>query len=124
MDRQKSNGILTGHNLVSLIGDISPQDHDDLTHCTQIATKSADMLCSRFVDSAKWLHEYVSTLNFLGWSVFEDAIVTRTRYDISKSVAEFLIQSAQRMRDTRQGNAMIDTLEALKTDKPALHSLD
>ncbi|WP_256590895.1 MULTISPECIES: hypothetical protein [unclassified Pseudomonas] len=124
MDRQTLNGILTGHNLVSCIGDISPQDYDDLTHCTQLATKSADMICSRFVDSAKWLHEYVNTLNFLGWSVFEDAVTTRTRYNISKSVAEFLIQSAQRMRDSRQGNAMIDTLDVLQPDKPALHSLD
>ncbi|WP_160108988.1 hypothetical protein [Pseudomonas izuensis] len=124
MDREIPNGILTGPNLVSCIGDLSSQDYDDLGHCTQIATRSADMLCSRFTDSTKWLHEYVVTLDFFGWSVFEDAITTRTRHALSTNVAEFLVQSAQRMQDTRQGNAMIDTLDALKPQKPALYSLD
>lgn len=117
-------GVLTGHSLTSCIDELSPQDYEDLTDCTQMATKSADMLCSRFTDSSKWLHEYVNTLDFLGWSVFEDAIFTRTRSVISHSVAHFLVQSAEGMRDSRQGNAMIDTLDALKPDKPALFSLD
>lgn len=119
-----STGLLTGPNLVSCIGELSPRDYDDFSHCTEIATKSADMVSSRFANSETWLNEYISTLNFFGWSVFQDAITTRTRYDVSKSVAEFLVQSAQRMQDTRQGNAMIDTLDTLKPDQPALFSLD
>ncbi|MGE8068282.1 hypothetical protein [Pseudomonas sp. NPDC089569] len=124
MNREHPAGILTGPNLVSCIDELSPQDHDDMTHCTQIATRSADLLCGRFVDSAKWLNEYVSTLNFLGWSVFQDTIFTRTRHDLPESVADFLVRSAQGMHDARQGNAMIDTLDALKPDRPALYSLD
>lgn len=124
MDSKNSNGILTGNSLVSCIDELSPQDYLDLSHCTQIATKSADMAGSRFADSAAWLNEYVATLHFFGWSVFQDVIQTRTRYDVSKSVAQYLITSAHGMHDTRQGNAMIDTLDALKPDTPALYSLD
>ena len=124
MSKNSLSGALTGHSLTSCIDELSPQDHKDLTDCTQIATKSADMLCSRFTDSSTWLHEYVNTLDFLGWSVFENAIFTRTRSVISQSVAHFLVQSAEGMRDSRQGNAMIDTLDALKPDKSALLSLD
>lgn len=124
MDSKNSNGILTGHSLVSCIDELSPQDYLDLTHCTQIATKSADRVASRFANSTAWLDEYVSTLNFFGWAVFQDAIQTRTRYDVSQSVADYLVRSAHGMHDTRQGNAMIDTLDALKPDKPALYSLD
>jgi len=124
MSKNSLSGVLTGHSLTSCIDELSLQDHKDLTDCTQIATKSADMLCSRFTDSSTWLHEYVNTLDFLGWSVFEDAIFTRTRSVISQSVAHFLVQSAEGMRDSRQGNAMIDTLDALKPDKSALFSLD
>jgi len=124
MNNEKPPGLLTGHSLVSCIGDLSLQDHDDLTDCTQIATRSADMVYSRFLDSTEWLDEYVSTLHFLGWSVFQDAIVTRKRSGLSRSVADFLVQSAQAMPDTRQGNAMIDTLDALKYNEPALLSLD
>lgn len=124
MVMDKPSGILTGPNLISCISELSPADYDDFTFCTQIATHSADLVSSRFTDSEKWLHEYVVTLNFFGWSVFQDAIFTRTRYDISTSIADFLVQSAQRMPDSRQGNAMIDTLDALKPDNPAIASLD
>jgi len=124
MDSHTPNGLLTGPNLVSCIGELSPQDYNDFIHCTQIATTSADMLASRFTDSAKWLNEYVSTLSFFGWVVFQDAILTRTRHDLSSSVAQFLIKSAHGMQDSRQANAMIDTLDALKPDQPALCSLD
>lgn len=124
MNNRNFTGILTGPNLLSCIEEMSLADHDDLTHCTQIATQSADRVCSRFVDSTKWLEEYVTTLNFFGWSVFQDAIFTRTRHDVLRSVADFLVESAEKMSDRRQGNAMIDTLDALKPDKPALLSLD
>ncbi|MFM9485052.1 hypothetical protein [Pseudomonas monachiensis] len=124
MATNKTAGMLTGNSLTSHIGEFSLQDYENLTQCTQIATKSADMLCSRFADPSKWLNEYVNTLDFIGWSVFEDAIFTRTRSVISHSIADFLVQSAQGMKDSRQGNAMIDTLDALKPDKPAMFSLD
>lgn len=124
MDNKTPAGRLTGPNLISCIGELSLQDVDDLTHCTQIATRSADMLCSRFANSSQWLNEYVKALNFLGWSVFDNSITTRIRHDVSNSVADFLVQRAQAMPDTRQGNAMIDTLDALKPDQPALHSPD
>jgi hypothetical protein len=124
MDREKPAGILTAHNIISCIDELSLQDYDDFTHCTQIATRSADMVSSRVVNSNAWLNEYITTLDFLGWSVYQDAIFTRTQHDISKSIADFLVQSAQAMPDARQGNAMIDTLDALKPDKPALYSLN
>jgi hypothetical protein len=124
MNNNNFSGVLTGPNLLSCMDDMSLADHDHLTHCTQIATLSADTACSRFVDSTKWLNEYVNTLDFLGWSVFQDAIFTRTRHDVLRSVADFLVESAGKMPDRRQGNAMIDTLDALKPDKPALLSLD
>ena len=124
MNNENPPGLLTGHSLVSCMGDLSLQDHDNLTDSTQIATRSADMVYSRFLDSTQWLDEYVSTLHFLGWSVFQDAIVTRKRSGLSRSVADFLVQSAQAMPDTRQGNAMIDTLDGLKHNEPALLSLD
>jgi hypothetical protein len=104
--------------------DLSLQEHDDLTHCTQIATRSADMVSRRFDPSTKWLHEYMTTMNFLGWVVYQDAIFTRTTHIVSESVASFLVASAQGMRNALQGNAMIDTLDALKPDKPAMLSLD
>jgi hypothetical protein len=124
MRNEKPIGTLTGPNLISCVEELALQDYDDLTHSTELATRSADRVISRTVDSAKWLDEYVSTLNFLGWSVFQDAIFTRTRHDLSRSVADFLVQSAQAMPDARQGNAMIDLLEALKPNKPAQLSLD
>ncbi|MCK1793301.1 hypothetical protein [Pseudomonas violetae] len=124
MTNGKPSGLLTGPNLVSCIGELSLQDYDDLTHSTQLATRSADLGYSRFLDSAEWLDEYVSTLKFLGWSVYEDAIFTRTRHWVEKTVADFLVASTQAMPDTRQGNAMIDTLDALKRDEPAKTSLD
>ena len=124
MNIEKPNGILTAHNLVSCTEELSLQDYDDFAHCTQIATQSADMVGSRFADSTTWLNEYITTLNFFGWSVYQDAIFTRTKHSVSKSIADFLVQSAQSMPDSQQGNAMIDTLDALKPNQPALLSLD
>lgn len=124
MTKGKPSGLLTGPNLVSCISELSLEDYDALTHSTQLATRSADLGFSRFLDSAEWMNEYVSTLKFLGWLVFQDSIFTRTRHWVDKTVADFLVSSAQAMPDTRQGNAMIDTLDALKCDEPAKDSLD
>ena len=124
MNNMTPPGILTGPNLISCIGELSLQDSNDLTHSTQIATNSADRVGSRYANSSKWLDEYVSTLDFLGWSVFDGAIFTRTRHTVSSSVADILVQSAERMQDRRQANAMIDTLDALRPDQPAIYSLD
>lgn len=66
-------GTLTGPNLISCISELSPYDYDDFTSCTQIATHSADLVGSRFTDSAKWLDEYVVTLNFLAGLSFRTA---------------------------------------------------
>lgn len=124
MSIQKPSGIITGPNLISCISEISLQDHDNLTHCTQIATHSADLSAKRYVEADKWLDEYVKTMNFLGWSVYQDAIFTRTRHDVSDSVAQFLILNTAAIPDAPQRNALIDTLDALKYDKPAMLSLD
>lgn len=124
MPIQKPSGITTGPNLISCISELSLQDHDNLTHCTQIATQSADLIARRHVDAQKWLDEYVTTMVYLGWSAFEDAIFTRTRHDVPNSVAEFLIQKTEALADAPQRNALIDTLDALKYDNPALLSLD
>ncbi|WP_339523073.1 hypothetical protein [Pseudomonas sp. EL_65y_Pfl2_R96] len=117
-------GMVTGHNLISCIDELSLQDFDDMTDCTRIATRSADLGHGRFANSQDWLEEYVRTLMFLGWSLHEGVIRTRTRSDITGSVADLLVRSAQSMSDSRQGNAMIDTLDALKPEKPVVLSLD
>lgn len=124
MNNDLPTGVVTHHNLISCIGELSLQDFDDLTSCTHIATRSADLAHHRFANSQHWLDEYVRTLMFFGWSLHEGAITTRTRFDMSGSIADYLVRSAQRMSDPRQGNAMIDTLDALKPDRPALLSLD
>ncbi|AWM90061.1 hypothetical protein DJ564_04155 [Pseudomonas sp. 31-12] len=123
MHNQTPAGVLTHHNLISCIGELPLQDLDDLTDCTRLSTRSADLAYNRFGNSQVWLEEYVRTLMFLGWSLHEGAITTRTRATISGSIAEFLVQSARTI-NPRQGNAMIDTLDALKSDKPAVLSLD
>lgn len=124
MNNEIPHGLVTSHNLISCIGELSLQDFDDLTDCTQIATWSADLGHNRFANSQHWLDEYIRTLMFLGWSLHEGTITTRTRSDISGSIADFLVRSALTMNDPRQGNAMIDTLDALKPDQPAVLSLD
>lgn len=124
MSHETPIGVVTNHNLISCIDELSLQDFDDLTSCTHIATRSADLIHNRFANSQYWLDEYIRTLMFFGWSLHEGAITTRTRIDISGSVADFLVRSAQTMSDPRQGNAMIDTLDALKPDNLATFSLD
>ncbi|CDF96237.1 MULTISPECIES: hypothetical protein [unclassified Pseudomonas] len=124
MSNESLTGLVTGPNLLSYIETLSPQDHNDIADCNSIATRSADLGHNRYTDSKGWFEEYVRTLNFLGWSLYDDTIFTRTRHLVSGSVADFLVQGAQAMKDSRQANAMIDTLDALKADQPATLSFD
>lgn len=117
-------GALANHNLIACVDNLSLQDFDDLTNCTHLATKSADMAHNRFASTDLWMEQYAVTLKFLGWTLRENAITTRKRTNINGSIAEHLVRSAEISRDLRQGNAMIDTLDALGSDKPALLSLD
>jgi len=124
MSNTLPSGMVTGPNLISRIGELTLQDFDDLTDCTHIATRSADLVHNRFANSQYWLDEYVRTLMFLGWSLHEGAITTRIRFDFSGSVADFLVRKAQALNDSQQANAMIDTLDALRPDTDAVRSLD
>ncbi|TNF81534.1 hypothetical protein FGE05_16715 [Pseudomonas sp. ICMP22404] len=124
MNNPSLTGLVTGPNLLSYIETLSLQDHNDIADCNNIATRSADLGHHRYTDSKGWFEEYVRTLNFLGWSLYDDTIFTRTRHLVSGSVADFLVQGAQAMKDSRQANAMIDTLDALKADQPAMLSFD
>ncbi|WLH13388.1 hypothetical protein PSH58_03215 [Pseudomonas hefeiensis] len=117
-------GLVTGPNLVSYIETPSLHDHNDLADCNNIATRSADLGHNRYTDAQGWFEEYVRTLDFLGWSLYGDSIQTTTQHIVTGSVADFLVESAQAMRDSRQANAMIDTLDTLKTDEPALLTFD
>lgn len=124
MNNEQLTGLVTGPNLLSYIETPSLQDHNDIADCNNIATKSADLRYSRYTDSKGWFEEYARTLNFLGWSLYGDSIFTRTKHIVSGSVADFLVQSANAMKDSRQANAMIDTLDTLKTDHKAMLSFD
>ncbi|WP_434608158.1 hypothetical protein [Pseudomonas sp. R1-7] len=124
MDEQPLTGLVTGPNLFSYIGAPLQQDHDDIADCNNIATGSADLGYHRYADPKGWFEEYVRTLNFLGWSLHHDSIYTTTQHMVSGSVADFLVESAYGMRDSSQANAMIDTLDTLKTSEAAMLSLD
>jgi hypothetical protein len=124
MEFQSSTGLVTGPNLLSYIETPSLQDHNDIADCNNIATRSADLGYHRYSDAEGWFEEYARTLNFLGWSLYGDSIHTTTRHIVSDSVADFLVESAHSMSDARQANAMIDTLETLKINNPAMFSLD
>jgi len=117
-------GLVTGPNLFSYIGAPSLPDHNDIADCNNVATRSADLGHHRYADPKGWFEEYARTLDFLGWSLYGDSIHTRTQHIVSGSVADFLVESAYGMKDARQANAMIDTLDTLKTDHPALLSFD
>ncbi|AXA55880.1 hypothetical protein ACNT2N_08090 [Pseudomonas thivervalensis] len=117
-------GLVTGPTLLSYIEVPSLQDHNDIADCNNIATRSADLGHHRYADPKGWFEEYARTLNFLGWSLYGDTLHTRTQHIVSGSVADLLVESAQAMRDSRQANAMIDTLDTLKTNNPAMLSLD
>lgn len=124
MSNELLTGLVTGPNLFSYIGAPSLQDHDDIADCNNIATRSADLGHHRYVNPRGWFEEYARTLSFLGWSLYGDSIHTRTQHLVSGSVADFLVQSAHAMRDAQQANAMIDTLDTLKTNHPAILSFD
>ena len=117
-------GLVTGPTLLSYIEAPSLQDHNDIADCNNIATRSADLGHHRYADPKGWFEEYARTLNFLGWSLYGDSIYTSTQHIVSGSVADFLVESAHAMRDSRQANAMIDTLDTLKVNPPAMLSLD
>jgi len=124
MDIQSSTGLVTGPNLLSYIDTPTLQDHNDIADCNNIATRSADLGHHRYGDAEGWFEEYARTLVFLGWSLYGESIHTATRHIVSGSVADFLVESAHAMRDARQANAMIDTLDTLKINRPAMFSLD
>lgn len=122
MNNELLTGLVTGPNLFSYIGTPTLQDHNDIADCNNIATRSADLGHGRYANPKGWFEEYARTLNFLGWSLYDDAIHTRTQHLLTGSVADFLVESAHGMKDARQANAMIDTLDTLKTDHPAILS--
>ncbi|MDB6445089.1 MULTISPECIES: hypothetical protein [Pseudomonas] len=124
MNDESLTGLVTGPNLLSYIETLSLQDHNDIADCNNIATQSADLGHDRYTDAKGWFEEYARTLNFLGWALHGDSIFTRTQHLVSGSVADFLVQSAWSMRDSRQANAMIDTLDALKIERLAMLSFD
>lgn len=124
MNNESLAGLVTGPNLLSYLETLSLQDHNDIADCNSIAVRSADLGHNRYSGSKGWFEEYVRTMNFLGWSLYDGTIYTRSRHIVSGSVADFLVHGAQLMKDSRQANAMIDTLDALKVDQPAMLSFD
>ena len=124
MNNETPIGALTQHNIISCIDNLSLQDYNDLTDCTRVATRSADMAHNRYSDSEVWLEEYLRTLMYLGWKLHQGTVTTRTTTVLEGSIADFLVLSAEKMNDVRQASAMMDTLDALKPDKPAVLSLD
>ncbi|XXE51991.1 hypothetical protein J3P96_24570 [Pseudomonas sp. R3-56] len=117
-------GLITGPSLFSYIETLSLSEHDDIADCNNFAILLADEKYNRYYDPERWLAQYIGVLKALGWSIYQDAIFTRTQHILTGSVADFLVESANGMSDSRQGNAMIDTLDSLKTNSPALLSFD
>jgi len=116
-------GALIDHNLIPCSKELSLQDYDDLTDSKLIASRYADSQHNRFIDAERWLDKYARSLMEFGRELRDDVITTKTQTTITSSVAEFPVDSSKAM-DNAQGNAMIDTLDALKTDQPAIFSLD
>lgn len=119
MTNSLSTGMITGPSMISYIDQLSLPDYDDMADCVAIAKASADIVADRFKNVDAWLEEYAFTLDFLGWELYKNAITTRTATNISGSIADFLVQSADNMKNPRQANAMIDTMDALKPNKTA-----
>ncbi|VVM90599.1 hypothetical protein PS645_02757 [Pseudomonas fluorescens] len=124
MSNEKPAGITTGLNLISCTEELSLQDYDDLTNCVRISTHYADKVSSRITNSTAWLDEYMSVMKFFGWMADQGSIFTRTQHGVHSSVAQFLVNDVKAIPLAAQRNALIGTLDALKTDKPALVSLD
>jgi hypothetical protein len=117
-------GLITGPSLFSYIETLSLSEHDDIADSNSFATLIADEKHNRYYYPERWLALYVGVLQGIGWSVYEDSIFTKTQHFLTSSVADFLVESASAMSDTRQGNAMIDTLDSLKINSPALLAFD
>lgn len=124
MDSQSLTGLVTGPNLFSYIEALSPQDHDDIADTNNLATLSADLEYNRYTNQKEWFASYIHTLRYMGWSLYQDSTVTSTRHIVTNSVADFLVNSAEAMKDFRQANAMIDTLDTMKSNNPAMLSFD
>ncbi|KAB0491837.1 hypothetical protein [Pseudomonas vancouverensis] len=118
-------GVLENHNLISIISRLSLEDYDYLTDCTRIVTMLSERRVSRFGDSTEWIQEYFSNLQYFGWRALNMERYTETvKFIMSGSVAEHLVQNIELHQGIRQGNAMIDTLDALGANKTALLSFD
>lgn len=117
-------GLVTGPNLLSYIGELTLHDHNDIADCNNLATRSADFGHHRYTQPEDWLQEYVFTMRYFGWELYDGAIFKSTRHDVSGSLANLLVESADNMKDSQQANALIDTLDTLKTNDPAMLSLD
>lgn len=117
-------GLITGPSLFSYIETLPLSEHDDIADCNNFAILIADERHNRYYDPERWLERYVGVLRAVGWSIYQDAIFTSKQHVLTGSVADFLVESANAMSDTRQGNAMIDTLDSLKSNGPALLSFD
>ncbi|WP_434558788.1 hypothetical protein J3P95_22105 [Pseudomonas sp. Z5-35] len=124
MNNQALTGLVTGPNLISYIETLSLQDHDYIADTNHLATLSADLEHDRYTAQKSWFDSYIHTLRYMGWSLYKDSTFTSTRHIVTNSVADFLVESADAMKDFRQANAMIDTLQAMKSDNPAMLSFD
>ncbi|MBC3375434.1 hypothetical protein HU762_15895 [Pseudomonas sp. SWRI92] len=124
MDNPPLSGLVTGLNMFSYIGEFLPQEHDDIAISNHLATLSADIEHDRYSDQKNWFEYYIYTMRYMGWSLYQDSTFTSTRHVVANSVADFLVESADAMKDFRQANAMIDTLDAMKSNNPAMLSFD
>ncbi|WP_426206074.1 hypothetical protein [Pseudomonas sp. TWP3-1] len=124
MNNQAPTGEITGSNLISVIGSISLEDHDEMTNCTRLATTSANLIATRFGQPKEWFDEYMKTLHYLGWRAIDDSYTITTHHDVSGSIGDFLVASSDTGRDPQQANAMIDTLDSLQNNTAATLYLD
>ncbi|MGN4049018.1 hypothetical protein [Pseudomonas sp. SM4] len=125
MNNETPTGILENHNLISLIGSLPIEDYDYLTDCTRIVTMLSERSTSRFGDSLEWAQEYYSNLQYFGWKALDGGRYTETqKHNISGTIADHLVQNIEVFNGRPQGNAMIDTLDALSSDETALVSFD
>jgi hypothetical protein len=117
-------GLITGPSLFSYVDTLSHSEHDDVADSNNFAILIADEKHNRYFDAENWYARYVGVLRAIGWLIYQDTIFIRSREFLTGSVADLLVERASAMNDTWQGNAMIDTLDSLKTNSPALLSFD